>query len=89
MNIVFAALVWIFLCVITGVAWYVTQPLAYQVIYVCLNFLHGMNLTTADQTLNFSKFLTILWGPVLIVFYTLWFLIFGTRVDTESYYVRR
>ena len=90
MNIVFAALVWLTLLTITSIAWYVTQPLAYSVIAVCMNFLHGMNLTSADQTLTFTKFLTLLWGPVLDVFYTLWFLIFGTRTDTEgSYYTRR
>jgi hypothetical protein len=90
MNIVFAALVCIFLCTFTGIAWYVTQPLAYSVINVCLNFLHNsFHIITADQTLNLTKFLTILWGPVLIIFYILWFLIFGTRTDMESTYAKR
>jgi hypothetical protein len=84
LNIVFAALVCLMLCTITGVTWYFAQPLCYSVINTCLNFLHGQGLLNADQTLGFSKYLTILWGPVLIAFYILWFLIFGTREDTGS-----
>jgi len=86
MNPVFAALVCLALCTITAIAWYVTQPLAYSMIAIATNFLHGMGLLQADTALSMTKFLSVLWGPVLIAFYVLWFLIFGTRNDTESWY---
>lgn len=89
-NIIFAALVTLALIAVTTTAWYVTQPLG----YLTINISHSIINATTDldsavasgvtQTFNLERFALFIWGPLLDIVYVVFFVIFGTKVDTES-----
>lgn len=86
----YALLITASLVAITTTVWYFTTPIGDLSISISGSLINNTaNLDTSDlahvnQTFNLMTFCLRLWGPLLDCVYVVWFLIFGTRADTES-----
>lgn len=78
------------LIAVTTTVWYFTTPLADLTMNISGSIINSTatlddNVQTGvNRTFDLLGFLTRLWGPLLDLVYVVWFLIFGTKVDTES-----
>jgi hypothetical protein len=93
MNIIHAALVTLALIAITTTAWYITQPLASQMIDISSGVVNdtvtdSSLLEGANNTWNLTRLAVFVWGPALDVVYVLWFVFFGTKESARSDYRR-
>lgn len=93
MNILYAALVTLALIAITTTAWYITQPLGYQMIEISSGVVN--NTVTdpdlvdgANNTWTITRLGLFVWGPALDFVYVLWFVFFGSKEGARSEYRR-
>lgn len=91
LNILYAALVTLALISITTTAWYITQPLGYQMINISSGIVNdtvtdSRLIEGANNTWTITRLALFAWGPVLDIVYVLWFVFFGSKDSARSDY---
>lgn len=90
MNPIYALLIMISLVTVTTAVWYITDPIGTYVISLSGDIVDSAASLDPGTAANVNRFYVFMgwcldmWGPILDIVYVVWFLIFGTRVDTES-----
>lgn len=90
MQPVYAFLIMLSLITVTTTVWYFTTPLGDLTMQISGDIINSTSdlesgiEANVNRTFDLLGFALRLWGPILDLIYVVWFLIFGTRVDTES-----
>ncbi len=78
------------LVTVTTTIWYFTEPLGALSINISSDIvnnsahLNSVNQANVGRTFDLLGFCLRFWGPLVDIVYVAWFLIYGTKVDTES-----
>lgn len=86
MRIVLVWIVGLVLIAMVITAWYTAQPLLAYSIDLVDNFMQqtNWNSTRSSQTFTILDFLSLIWGPIIVIAILVWMFISAQRRDVES-----